>query len=100
MSSIRRPAAAAGRRKPPDVQRPGKPGTGFTRARRSDLLGSTSTPRITQTGPDWQRSATIARVHELLAAAAATDPTVSGATLILPDGETVYLLRPAVERSQ
>lgn len=45
-----------------------------------------------------ERQRTIAAAADVLARAAATDSTVSGATLMLPSGETIYL--PASPPSQ
>ena len=45
-----------------------------------------------------ERQDTIAAAADILARAAATDSTVRGVTLMLPDGETIYL--PVSEPSQ
>lgn len=45
-----------------------------------------------------ERQRTIAKAADILARAVATDSTVSGVTLILPSGETIYL--PAHAPSQ
>jgi hypothetical protein len=45
----------------------------------------------TQTNDDASREDRLGEALRILLALAEVDPTVSGATLILPDGQTIYL---------